>query len=49
MRAAAKLEYFGRFVPIMAASAAASGAAAASLAASAVVPAEETRKAPDTK
>ena len=49
MRAAAKLEYFGRFVPIMAASAAASGAAAASLAASAVVPADESRKAPDTK
>jgi EpsD family peptidyl-prolyl cis-trans isomerase len=49
MRSAAKLEYFGRFVPIMAASAAASGAAAAALAASAVAPADESRKAPDTK
>jgi EpsD family peptidyl-prolyl cis-trans isomerase len=49
MRTAAKLEYFGRFVPIMAASAAASGAATTPLAASAAAPAEELRKAPDTK
>ena len=49
MRAAAKLEYFGRFGPIMAASAAASGAAAAEPAASAAAPAEASRKAPDPK
>jgi EpsD family peptidyl-prolyl cis-trans isomerase len=49
MRTAAKLEYFGRFVPIMAASAAASGAATTALAPSAAAPAEELRKAPDTK
>jgi EpsD family peptidyl-prolyl cis-trans isomerase len=46
MRTAAKVEYFGRFVPIMAASAAASGAA---LAASAAAPPDEVRKAPGTK
>jgi EpsD family peptidyl-prolyl cis-trans isomerase len=49
MRTAAKLEYFGRFVPIMAASAAASGAATTPLAASAAASAEELRKAPETK
>jgi EpsD family peptidyl-prolyl cis-trans isomerase len=49
MRSAAKLEYFGRFVPIMAASAAASGAAAAPPSASAAAPADESRKATDTK
>jgi EpsD family peptidyl-prolyl cis-trans isomerase len=45
MRAAAKVEYFGRFVPIMAASAAASAPPAASAAAAAAEP----RKAPDAK
>jgi hypothetical protein len=49
MRSAAKLEYFGRFVPIMAASAAASGAAAAPPSASAAAPADESRKATDSK
>jgi hypothetical protein len=49
MRAAAKLEYVGRFGPIMAASTPASGAAATLSAASAAAPAEEVRKAPDPK
>ena len=49
MRSAAKLEYMGRFAPIMAASAAASGAASASPADGVIAPAEESRVAPETK
>ncbi|HMO44612.1 MAG TPA: EpsD family peptidyl-prolyl cis-trans isomerase [Rubrivivax sp.] len=49
MRGAAKLEYMGRFAPLMAASAAASGAASGSPADSLIAPAEESRAAPETK
>jgi EpsD family peptidyl-prolyl cis-trans isomerase len=49
MQSAAKLQYFGRFVTVMAAAATASGAAGILPAASAAVPADEPRKAPDAR